>query len=306
MKKHSIKLLFFFTAIALTFSACKSEEELTLKFSPTVSKKYEISMNYKQDADMGGMGSMQNTIVFVYDLLIKEKDDDKNIMILSTFKKVGFDTKSPQGNMSFDSDVKSEPKDMGSAMLAKIFGSLIGESFSLVVNQDGEVIEVKGMAEVFENMIKNLGLDTVPGGMQAVNGFKEQFSNKQFKKNFGESFNILPKEEVKIGDTWDINTSSDMMGMNMEAKNTYTLKEIKGDLAIVGLVSSFNLDKTQEGADAMKMDGTQTGTIKIDINTGMTVDGAITQSISSSTQMMGQEMPMKINGEVKITSKEIN
>ena len=306
MKKHSIKFLFFFTAIALTFTACKSEEELTLAFSPQLSKKYEISMNYVQDMEMGEMGNMKNTIVMTYDLFIKEKDKDQNTVILTTFKKVGFDTKSPQGNVSYDSDVKTEPTDMGSAMMSKIFGSMIGQSFSMTVDKEGKVINLTGMETIFNNMIKNLGLDTIPGGAESIAGFKEQFSDEQFKKNFGESFNILPTKGVKIGDTWDITTSSDMMGMEMKSKNTYTLKGVEGDLAIVDVISDFNMDKENSGeGDDMKMDGSQTGTLKIDINTGMAVEGDIKQTINTSQKMMGQEIPMKINGTVNITSKEI-
>ncbi len=308
MKKLAVaKILFFFVSLAIVFNACKSEEALTLKFSPEVSKKYEVSMNYEQDMSMGAMGDMQNTVVMNYDLLIKEKDSDGNFIILTTFKKMGFDTKSPQGNISYSSDSKTESNDMASAMIGKIFGGMIGQSFSMTVNKNGEVTELKGMEAIFNNMIKNMGLDTVPGGMQAVAGFRNQFSDEQFKKNFGESFNILPSKEVKVGDTWAIDNNNNMMGFEMKTKNTYTLKEIKGDLAIVDLVSDFNLGNENDENDVkMKMDGSQNGSLKIDINTGMTIESNIKQNISATQKMMGQEIPMKIEGNVKMTSKEIN
>lgn len=307
MKKYSItQLLLFFTAITVAFSACKSDD-VKLSFSPELSKKYEISMNYVQDMDMGAMGKMQNTIVMTYDLFAKERDEENNTTIVTTFKKVGFETKSPQGNISYDSDEKTEPKDMSSAMMSNIFGNMIGESFSMTVDKEGKVTNVTGMEAIFTNMIKKLGLDTVPGGAQSIAGFKEQFSDEQFKKNFGESFNILPSKEVKIGDSWDIETNSDMMGMDLKSKNTYTLKSIEGDIATVDVVSNFNADKTEGGeGKEMDMDGTQTGTMKIDVNTGMAVEGNITQTINSKQQVMGQEIPMKINGTVKITSKELD
>ncbi len=306
MKKHAFALLLFFiTTLTIAFNACKSEENITLKFSPTVAKKYEISMDYVQNIDMGGMGEMQNTILFVYHLLIKEKDADQNTIILTTFKKIGFNTKSPQGDMSFDSDVDATPDDMGSAMISKIFGGLIGQSFSMVVNKNGEVVEVKGMTEIFDNMIERVGLDTMQGGKQAIAGFKEQFSDEQVKKNFSESFNMLPNKNIKIGDTWNISTDKSVMGMGIKTENTYTLKEIKGNQAIVDIVSTFLTDKTEEGMLAMEMDGTQTGTLKIDINTGLTIEGDIKQMING-TQVGGQGMSMKINGIIKITSKEIN
>jgi hypothetical protein len=308
MKKITIaKILFFFFSLAIVFNACKSEEALTLNFSPEVSKKYEITMLSKQDMSMGAMGDMQNTIVMNYDLLIKEKDNDGNFIILTTFKKMGFDTKSPQGNISYDSDSKTESDDMASAMIGKIFGGMIGQSFSMTVNKNGEVTQLKGMEAIFQNIIKNMGLDTVPGGMQAVAGFRNQFSDEQFKKNFGESFNILPSKEVKVGDTWAIDNSNNMMGFEMKTKNTYTLKDIKGNLAIVELVSDFNLGSENDENDVkMKMDGSQSGSLKIDINTGMTIESNIKQNISATQKMMGQEMPMKIDGTVKMTSKEIN
>lgn len=308
MKKYSItKFLLLFTIVSIAFTACKSEEEVALSFSPKVSKKYEISMDYTQDMSMGEMGDMKNTIKMDYELFIKEKDKDNNLVILTTFKKVGFDTKSPQGNISYDSDSKTEPTEMATIMMSKIFGGMIGQGFSMTVSPEGKVIEVKGMEAIFSNMIKNMGLDTVPGGVQAVAGFKNQFSDEQFKKNFGESFNILPNKEVKVGDTWVINNNNDMMGVEMNAKNTYTLKSIEGDLAIVDVVSEFKLDN-EEGVNGqeMNMEGSQSGTMKIDIATGMAIESNITQNISSTQKMMGQEIPMKIKGDVKMTSKEVN
>jgi len=190
-------------------------------------------------------------------------------------------------------------------MISKIFGGLIGQSFSMVVNKNGEVVEVKGMTEIFDNMIERVGLDTMQGGKQAIAGFKEQFSDEQVKKNFSESFNMLPNKNIKIGDTWNISTDKSVMGMGIKTENTYTLKEIKGNQAIVDIVSTFLTDKTEEGMLAMEMDGTQTGTLKIDINTGLTIEGDIKQMING-TQVGGQGMSMKINGIIKITSKEIN
>lgn len=301
------KFTLLFTAIAIAFGACKSEEKLTLKFAPEVSKKYEMTMTYVQDMDMGQMGKMENNIGMTYDMLVKEKDENKNTVILTTFKKITFIAKTPQGELGYESDKAVDSSNMFSVMFSKVFGGMLNQSIFITVDEKGKVTDVKGMEEIFNNIIKSSGLDTLPGGAESIAGFKDQFSNEQFKKNFDESFHILPEKEVTVGDTWEIDNKKNMMDMDMVTKNKYTLKEIKGDYIIVDVVSEFSADKKEGGSipGEMKMDGTQSGTMKIDRSTGLAVESELKQKVNSTSKMMGQEIPMTIDGTVKISSKEI-
>lgn len=309
--KQITKLSFALVAcIAIIFSACKSEQKLALKFSPEVSKKYEMTMNTVQDIDMEQMGQkmhMKNDISMTYVMEVKEKDANNNIVMVSTFKKVKFISTTPMGEMGFDSDKGADTSNMFSSMFSKIFGGLVDQQMTIVVNEKGEVTEVKGMAEIFNNMIKSSGLDTIPTAAASLEAFKQQFSDEQFKKNFDESFNILPKTDVAIGDSWDINNNKNLMNMDVNTKTKYTLKSVEGDMAVVDIASDFTVEKNGEDAGGveMNMKGTQTGTMKINTKTGLAADAKIDQDITATSKTMGMEIPMTIKGSIVISSKEI-
>lgn len=296
--------------IAIVFSACKSEQKLALKFAPEVAKKYEMTMNTTQDIEMEQMGqkmNMKNTVAMTYEMLVKEKDANNNTIILSTFKKIKFISSSAMGEMGYDSEKETDTSDMFSAMFAKIFGGLVNQQITIVVSETGEVTEVKGMADIFEKMIKSTGLDTMEGAAQSLASFKSQFSDEQFKKNFDESFNILPKTEIGVGEVWEINNNKNVMNMDVNTKTKYTLKGMEPEVALVDVTSDFTVDKKAEENQVMEMTmkGTQSGTMKIDRKIGMATEGNITQDITATTKSMGMEIPMTIKGTITFSSKEI-
>ncbi len=296
--------------IAIVFNACKSEEKLALKFAPEVAKKYEMTMSTIQDIEMEQMGqkmNIKNTIAMTYEMLVKEKDANNNIVIISTFKKIKFVSNNPSGEMGYDSEKEVDTSNMFSMMFAKIFGGMINEKITIVVSETGEVTKVTGMAAIFDKMTSTNGFDTMPGAAESLASFKDQFSDEQFKKNFDESFNILPKTDIAIGETWEIDNNINVMSMDVNTKTKYTLKGMEPEVALVDVTSEFTVNKKAEENEGMEMDmkGTQTGTMKINRKIGMATDGSITQDITAKTKSMGMEIPMTIKGTITFSSKEI-
>lgn len=296
--------------IAIVFNACKSEQKLALKFAPEIAKKYEMSMTTIQDIEMEQMGqkmNMKNTVAMTYEMLVKEKDANNNIIIVSTFKKIKFVSNNPGGEMGYDSEKEVDTSNMFSMMFAQIFGSMINENIIIVVNESGEVSKVTGMAAIFDKMTRNTGLDSMPGAAESLASFKEQFSDDQFKKNFDESFNILPKTDIAIGETWNIENNKNVMSMDVNTKTKYTLKGMEPEVALVDVNAEFTIEKKAEENQGieMTMKGTQVGTMKIDRKIGMATEGNISQDISATSKSMGMEIPMTIKGTITFSSKEI-
>lgn len=297
-------------AIAVVFSGCKSEQKAMLSFAPKKGKKYEYVMNTVQDIEMEQMGqkmNSKNNIGFTYLMAVGDKDKNNNITVVTTFKRIVFSAESPMGNMSYDSDNADTTDNPMTGMMTKAFGSLVNKSITLMVNDKGEVVALSGMEAILADMVKNMGLDTLPEAGQILAQLKNQFSDDQFKKTFDEMLRILPGKSINIGESWDIETEKNMMNMGIKTKSTYTLKEMKDKSAVVSLTSAF--DVTKSGAELqgseMKMNGTQSGTITVDTETGFPIQSNITQDITTTTTSMGIEMPMKMKGVITITSKEV-
>jgi hypothetical protein len=296
----------------LVFQACKSEKLVSLKFNPPQSKNFEFVMKVQQDIEMDQAGqkvNAANLMEFTYDMLVKYRDANQNTEMISTFKKVRFQSKSGAMEISFDSENPSAANtDMYSTMFSKIFGGIVGKTVTILVNEKGEVVSLKGMNEVVNSMIANAGLDSLPGADQILENFRTQYSDEKFKSTFESMFRILPEKDVAVGDTWDITSRTDLMNTGMELKTKYKLDEINSKHAVVSLSSDINSDtdkvtQPMPGVD-MKMNGTQKGTMKIDLATGLPIQSEILQDITANTKSMGMEIPMKIKGTITITSKE--
>lgn len=297
-------------AIAVVFSGCKSEQKAMLSFAPKKGKKYEYVMNTVQDIEMEQMGqkmNSKNNIGFTYLMAVGDKDKNNNITVVTTFKRIVFSAESPMGNMAYDSDNADTTDNPMMGMMTKAFGSLVNKSITLMVSDKGEVVALSGMEAILADMVKNMGLDTLPEAGQILAQLKNQFSDDQFKKTFDEMLRILPGKSINIGESWDIETEKNLMNMGIKTKSTYTLKEMKDKSAVVSLTSAF--DVTKSGAELqgseMKMNGTQSGTITVDTETGFPIQSNITQDITTTTTSMGIEMPMKMKGVITITSKEV-
>lgn len=297
-------------AVAIVLSGCKSEQKAMLSFAPKKGKKYEYVMNTVQDVEMEQMGQKINSktnIGFTYLMAVGEKDNDNNTTVVTTFKRIAFTSESPMGKMAYDSDNIDTNNNPMMGIMAKAFSSLVNKSITLMVNDKGEVVALSGMEAIFADMIKSMGLDSLPEADQILTQLKPQFSDDQFKKTFDEMLRILPGKSINIGESWDIETEKNLMNMGIKTKSTYTLKEMNGKNAVVTLSSAFDVVKS--GAELqggeMKMNGTQTGTITVDTETGFPLQSNITQDINTTTNAMGMEIPMKMKGLITITSKEI-
>jgi hypothetical protein len=310
LNRLAVSVVAAIVAVAIVFSGCKSEQKAILSFAPKKGKKYEYVMNTVQDIEMEQMGqkmNSKNNIGFTYLMTVGDKDKDNNIAVVTTFRRIIFSTESPMGKMEYDSDNANAKEDPAMGMMTKAFGSLINKNITMMVNDKGEVVSLTGMEAIFTDMVKNMGLDSLPDAAAMLGQLKTQFSDDQFRKTFDEMFRILPGKSINIGESWDIETEKNLMNMGIKTKSTYTLKEMKDKNAVVSLSSVF--DVTKSGAELqggeMKMNGTQNGTITVDTETGFPIQSNITQDITTSSQIMGMEMPMKMKGVITITSKEI-
>lgn len=298
-----------FTAVAITllaliaFAGCKSEEKLALKFAPKKGQKFEITMHTKQNIAMGEMGNMTQEMVFDYDMEVKEKDADNNFQILTTFRHIKFNSKSGMMDVDYDSEKEVADSNEMSAIFSKIFGGMLNKTITILVDEKGKPVSLKGMSEIMQGIIDSA--DIGDNENTVFDGLKAQYNDDNFMKNIEGMFSMVPGKNVSVGDTWEDSKTLAIMNMKMKTDSKFVLKEIKDKTTIIGISSVISTPTKGSENAMMTIEGTQQGTIELDKTTGLPISSNIEQVITMTTKGNGTEMPVKVTGTITLTSKEL-
>jgi hypothetical protein len=218
-----------------------------------------------------------------YDL--KVIDEQKNLKTIeATYKRIEMTVN--MGNdqkMEFSSEKQVEPTDF-MQMPSKMFSIIKGKSFTMQVNEKGEVVSVSGFDKIGEAVVSEMNLPDQMKPMMRQN-FQKQFNDDAVKQMFSQSFNALPNKHVKVGDSWT--TRAQVSAMKQNISTVYTVKNIKNNR--VYITGDSKLSSTG-GA----ISGTQKSQLIIDAKTGLMIDGAFDQRSSngnsnSKTRIVGKE-----------------
>jgi len=298
MKKHLILFIALLAATAtITIESCKSSQASAsklLKFNLEKGKGYEYEMVWDLNQEVMNQGiKMDVTAGYSMDII----EDDGKIKTLSAvyndFKmnmqvmgiEINIDTNKPSPDVDME-DAKSNP----SALMNKLLSSIKGKKFNMKVNEQGEVMEVTGFEQIAKDMVDSLGMpEEYKEKMEAT--AKDQFNGDDIKKQFSQMFYIFPNKDVKVGDSWKTNYAT---GGKMPAKynNTYTVKEIEGDIVTLDAKTTIETEN-----ETIKLDGNQTGKLLVDSKTGLVVNADFEQDIKASVG--GQSMTIKGKGRIK-------
>ena len=195
----------------------------------------------------------------VYDLTINILG--KKMTSIADGKTVVIDTKQPA------------PKDEQLKNIWTINNTLVGSKFSVKMKENGEVISIKGIDELYKKVEKAITpfVKEAEQRKQFVEFFKQGFNEKMIKEEFSAGINILPKKGVKLGESWTIFENIDPEG-KVKSNITYTLNKIENGVAevsVTGNIPAKSNKQTQNGITmTMSVEGSQNGTLKIDENSG--------------------------------------
>jgi len=260
-----------------------AKDSVLLKFNFQKGKTYNYTMmldavRKKDDRKMGTM------MKWNYDMQVL--DESKGVKTLkTTYKRI--DMTMDAGNdqkMDFSSEKQVDAMDF-MQMPSKMFGIIKGKSFTMQVNQKGEVVSVSGFDKIGEAVITEMNLPDEMKPMIRQN-FQKQFNDDAVKQMFSQSFNALPNKYVKVGDSWKANAS--LTTLKQDISTVYTVRSIKGSRILLTGTSKL---KSPEGQNT----GTQTSKLIIDAKTGVMLDGVFDQKstdgqMTTATRIIGKEI----------------
>ncbi|MGZ3922461.1 MAG: DUF6263 family protein [Flavisolibacter sp.] len=185
--------------------------------------------------------------------------------------------------MEFSSEKKVEAMDF-MQMPSKMFGIIKGKSFTMQVNEKGEVVGVSGIDKIGETVVNEMGLPEEMKPM-ARQTFQRQFNDDAVKQLFSQTFNVVPDKAVKIGDSWK--ASSDLTSIKQTVATVYKVKNIRDNRVYLTGDSKIN---STDGKNA----ATQKSQLMIDSKTGLMIDGLFNQkaddgNTTTKTRIRGKE-----------------
>jgi hypothetical protein len=251
-----------------------SDGKVDLRFNLAEGRTYRYDMKVDMEMQMGertmGNGSEMNYTMQVLD------NNGKTKTIRVRYDKVSMAMNMGGQTLEFSSEMKagdpSNPMNIAGNMLV----AMKGKSFLMKVNERGKITEVTGFDEMAESMIGEMKISDQQKKMM-MQSFKAQFNDAAVKEMFGQSFEIFPERPVKVGDSWTRKPAASA-GTRQQITTTYTLRSINGATATLDTRS-----EVVAGEGAAK--GSGTGTLQVDMRTGLVTSGNFTQSLEGERKM---------------------
>lgn len=309
MKKSLLLLSLGLVALG-TLPGCKggggsgSSDAVTLKFNFEPGSKFQYTMDTKQTISqtMMGMSMTINQDMIMESTYDVAAADGGNKKLTVTYDRMYMKTGTPMKTMEYDSKdpAKQAPE-------LKSVGGMIGKPFSMTVTEKGEITSIEGLSDMLNGMIDT----TDPNAAVAREQMAGMFNDTTIRSMMQQSMYIYPDKPVKPGDTWTRQTKMNMVMFAMTMDNTFKLISVNDGKAHIEMESKITGDAVnnpQMPGMTMELNGTQKGTMDLEVSTGMITDSKLKQEIKGKMSMDqgGQkiEVPMDIKSDIHITGQK--
>jgi len=278
----------------LFLSSCNPEKTVDLKLNFKTGDKYLYTTQADQTIGYQGFSMNQKIIM---EMIYSCNADSAGIKAIeATYSRIFMSATSPMGETEYDS--KASGRDTAGM---NMMDNLIGKSFVMNITPDGQIVKVSGL----DDIIASFNMDNNPAAQQSM---KKQLSDTAIRMMMQSSFDMYPGHKVKVGDTWNKKQQTAISDININMENTYTLKSVEKDKAILSVASDLNLPKTEMSTDAaqtqMELSGRQEGTIELDIATGQVISSKIVSDIKGKMAMQGTSQDISIKSTISVTGKK--
>lgn len=287
-----LKLQRFFTtlltvAMVFSLSACNSSLGMYINVKSGDVYKYHTLTSITSNTEISGQSSTANQDTTTdFKITVDNIDSEGNFTMNYVYDHIKFESEANGTKQTYDSN-NTDTDDF-----SDVYKSIIGKGFTTKMTKYGEVIEVSGVDDLIDTMVKSMNPDITDETYieDTKKSFKSTFGDSALKSLVQQSTKIFPENNIKVGDSWDIeNTINSIVEIN--TKTTYTLDKIENKIAHISVKSDFTTDSSKTN-DYMGMDmttdlsGKMTGTIRVDTTNGFLSEGEMTQNMSGKMSVV--------------------
>lgn len=208
---------------------------------------------------------------------------DKDVAI--TYERITMRSGNKALSKEYDSDDTAKPDD-----LFREVSTMVKKPFHMTINDIGQVVNDKG----FEG---NNDTDTIVAEIATM-------SDSSIRKMLMQSLNVYPRQPVQSGSSWIRSFRSSVGFIDMRVMNTYKLVSVKEGIAHIEMNAKITSEDTTASTQA-NIRGIQTGTIDMEVQTGLIKEGKMTQEISGTINMTGKENPVDAKTTIHIIGSRV-
>ena len=278
-----------FVVAAAIVAAPLLAQELALKYTWPKGEELRYTFTTESTVAMSGLpgvGDMTvgNTIVQVHQMTGDSVAADGVATVRMRIEAIKMTSSTPMGSVNYDSAAPATATDSTAAMLASVYGPMIGANLTATMAPNGVVRTLEGMAKLKE---------TAQAVQQATAGLglggADLLSDEAMKSTY-RNFGSLPDKPVKPGDTWKSEVTIPNPLGAQTVSSTFTAKGVEKldgrDVVRIGVVEVI---KTAPGGTMGPMsvqvgDGTSQGDVLFNAKLGRlercTIDTAIPMSMN--------------------------
>ncbi len=277
-------------AAALLFAGCQPDGPIQLGFQLPEGKTVRYTTEAQQTIDQTVMGqtlSVKQSTGF--DMLYKVTAVNGNSRDVDvTYDRVRLSTNATGKELKWDSRDTA-----GNDPAFAVMGAMTGKSFQITVARDGQIERVTGFTELLNGLI---GDPTDPTAALMRQQLEPLFSDAAVRQTLEQNTHIYPDQPVKKGDTWERTMTSSMGPIVLTIHNTYRLEKATSTHATVSVKGDITGATGATPVEGMQvhLKGTQTGTLNMEIATGMVEKMNYTQNIDGAMEIQNMKVPMKI------------
>jgi Family of unknown function (DUF6263) len=284
VKSTFMKRIFVVVSLfsVMTVSAQSVSKKTSLVKGQQIEQTSKVSANITQE--MMGQ-SMEIKMETNSNGLLEVKDvSTDGYTVANTVKRVVMNMSAMGNEQNFDSD-KKEDLD---GPIGQTVKDKIGVAREYKLNKDGVIT---ALPEAVKKDDPNSMMGGVMGGAM----------EDELVGNTYSALIAIPAAGVKVGDSWNDSTIT----KENKVRNTYTLKQVNGNDAVVDVKGTLNVDREMEQqgmAMQMSMNGTITGELTFDTKSGLIKTRKQNTKATGSIEVQGQTVPLTLDTTAETTA----
>lgn len=296
MKK--VKIL---TAVCCLLSLSTQAQTYQLRYNLSAGKKYLyniVSAQFTTSTENKQKLNTSQTLGTDYLIEVKEAANP-GTKIKVTYKRIY--SKEKSGNETFiaDSDDQDTTK-------VNTYAYIKDGGFGATLLPDGAVQNITGIEALHHYILSKVkstsGIETEIFKQMIT----QEYSAEKLSQTLETFMKIFPKEAVKIGDSWQIE-SLIKLGIPLKVNTKYTLKAVKNGIASISINGNLSQSeaKINPANSILNFKGTNIGNAEIDLKTGLMVNYHTRLEISGNFKNAKETEDVDLQSMTNIIVKEV-
>jgi hypothetical protein len=277
-----------------------------LKLNPPPGSKYYYDISNESELKMEVSEEKKVAITntsalgFFYDIA---KDTAGNFILRMKFDKIHITSDNGETKTELDADNALSLNPM-----EKMLAILKSANIAATLSASGETKQITGYKEVGEQLVAATNSTDENAKAAILSQWDKVVGNGMIKNNISQFFKMFPDSALHIGDKWNLKSSQNT-DLNLKITSHFKLKDINDYIAEIeseGEMESDNTPTTLMGYQVIaNVKGTQKGRYEMETQTGMLLNSTVISNLEGTMEMMGRQVPIKMEITVSVQGRKI-